>query len=820
MIERNVLFGCFHAMQKTIWTLTLLCLGAHLPFEIQAQKAAGVIRGKVSDVATNEAIPFANVLLEGESIGTTTDLEGYFELENVPAGLRNVQVTFVGYDALTVFEIEVTPARSAMIQVQLRAVAIALDAAEVLGSGLPNQAEAPLSVRSLGTNEIKRNPGGGRDISRAIRTLPGVAAIPSFRNDIVIRGGAPNENRFYIDGIEIPNINHFATQGASGGPVGMINVDLVDRVDFYAGAFPASRGNALSSVMEFSFKEARNDEWIANMVVGTSDLGVTLEGPTSENSSLIMSFRRSYLQLLFKALGLPFLPIYNDYQFKWTVRPNDRNAITVLGLGALDDFELNLGIASDTAADNYLEQVAILGYLDVQNQWNYTQGVKWDHYMDDGRWTFVASRNMLNNRAYKHFDNDVDAELLRDYTSQEMENKFRAERKKYASSGLEASYGVTYERIKYTNETAEKRLNTVTNALDLVVFNSRFMADKYGAFAQASKRFLGDRVTLSGGVRVDGSTAAKGLENPFKQISPRASVSWSFAPGWTLNANTGVYHQLPVYTILGYAVGDELVNAHADTRYLSNSQVVAGLKWDGSDKNRVISLEGFYKDYVHTPVSVNQGVALANLGADFGVVGNEEVTFDGTGRSYGTELLVQQRLYRGFYGLMAYTFVRSEYADASGKYVPSSWDNRHILSFTGGVKFEGGWEIGSRLLFAGGLPYTPVDSASFLQENWDFYGRPLPDYTALNTERNGAFHQLDIRLDKKWFFENWSLDVFMEVQNVTGAATPQPPVYDVLRDPITGIPQPSALQLGSYDSRLINPRAGNILPALGLIIEL
>ena len=176
------------------------------------------------------------------------------------------------------------------------------------------------------------------NISRALRTFPGVAAIPSFRNDIVIRGGAPNENRFYIDGIEIPNINHFATQGASGGPVGMINVDLVENIDFYAGAFPAARGNALSSVMEFSFKEARTDEWTANMVVGTSDLGLTLEGPTGEKSSLIFSMRRSYLQFVFEALGRF---AFGDYQFKWTARPDDKNAITIIGLGALDDFELN-----------------------------------------------------------------------------------------------------------------------------------------------------------------------------------------------------------------------------------------------------------------------------------------------------------------------------------------------------------------------------------------------------------------------------------------------------------------------------------------------
>lgn len=309
-------------MKRILSVFTILVVIA-LSGELFAQ-SLGAIRGKVTDAVTNDPIPFANVVLQGEVTGTTTDLDGSFELTQVASGLHNVQFRFVGYDAVTVFDVEVTPSRPAVINVVMKPSTIAIAEAEVQGSRRATQAEAPLSVRSLGSNEIKRNPGGGRDISRAIRTLPGVAAIPSFRNDIVVRGGAPNENRFYIDGIEIPNINHFATQGASGGPVGMINVDLVENIDFYAGAFPASRGNALSSVMEFSFKEARTDEWTANMVVGTSDLGLTLEGPTGENSSLIMSMRRSYLQLLFEAIGLPFLPIYNDYQFKWPSRPDAR----------------------------------------------------------------------------------------------------------------------------------------------------------------------------------------------------------------------------------------------------------------------------------------------------------------------------------------------------------------------------------------------------------------------------------------------------------------------------------------------------------------
>ncbi len=783
---------------------------------------SGLIRGSVTDEVTNAPIPFATVVLQGSSTGTTTDFDGNFELGGVPAGTANIVVSFVGYESRTIFEIEVTPARPASVQVLLREQAVTIEEAEVVATRRATQAEAPLSVRSLGTNEIKRNPGGGRDISRAIRTLPGVAAIPSFRNDIVIRGGAPNENRFYIDGIEIPNINHFATQGASGGPVGMINVDLVENIDFYAGAFPAARGNALSSVMEFSFKEARTDEWTANMVVGTSDLGLTLEGPTGEKSSLIASVRRSYLQLLFEALGLPFLPIYNDYQFKWTWRPDDRNAITVLGLGALDDFELNTALAEDTAADDYLERVAILGFLDVQTQWNYTQGAKWDRYLDNGRWTFVASRNMLNNRAYKHADNNPDSTLLRDYISQEIENKFRAERKLFFAKGGEATWGLALEYAKYNNNTDEQRLDPITEDLQPVVVRSAFQAWKYGAFGQASKRFAADRLTLSAGLRLDGSTAATGLQNPLRQLSPRASASWSFSPGWSLNANAGIYRQLPAYTILGFAdASGDRINAGSNARYLSNRQAVAGIRWDGSEKNFVISVEGFFKDYFHAPVSDRTGIALANLGADFGVVGNEAVTFDGQGRSYGTELLIQQRLYKGFYGLLAYTFVRSEFRDAesTGAWIPSSWDNRHILSLTGGKKWASGWELGARLLISGGLPYTPVDPASLSVETWDFYGRPLPDFNRLNSERNGAFYQLDLRLDRKWFFERWSLDVFAEVQNATAAAVPQPPVTDVVRNPLTGEP----LDLngdGRYDARMLDPSAGNLLPALGLIVEL
>lgn len=784
---------------------------------LQAQSAA--VRGIVTDEATGEPLPFVSVVVQGTANGVSTDLEGAFELTGLQPGLVNLTFSSIGYQPTNRLEVELTPARAAFLTVELAPLAVAIEAAEVQATVGKGEEEAPVSLRRIGTNEIKRNPGGGRDISKAIRSLPGVAAIPSFRNDVVIRGGAPNENRFYIDGIEIPNINHFATQGASGGPVGMINVDLVEEVEFYSGAFPATRGNALSSVMEFGFKTARQDEWTSNAVVGTSDLGLTFEGPTGENGSLILSARRSYLQFLFEVLGLPFLPIYNDVQFKWVHQASPNERLTVLGIGAYDDFELNLAAVEDTTVEDYLDRVAILDALQVNRQWNYTIGVKYDRFTEDGRWTWVASRNMLDNRAFKHQDNDVDLPLVLDYRSQEMENKLRLERRKYGDGGLKVTWGAQYEFARFNVRTFSERYLFLQDTLVTVDFASAFDLHKYGAFVQASRPVADGRIILSGGMRVDGNEVNEAMANPLRQWSPRLAARWSLTPRWSVNANLGRYHQLPSYLVLGYEEGGRRMNREA-ARYIGCDQAVLGVRYDWTERNTTLGLEGFSKSYVHSPISVASGIALANLGADFGVVGNEAVTFDGTGRAHGLEFLAQRRLYKGVYGLLAYTYVRSEYS-FDGGYAPSAWDSRHIISLTGGAKLKRDWEVGVRWLYSGGLPYTPYDlDVSLDREYWDSNNVPLLDYAALNTGRNDAFSQLDLRVDKKWFFDNWSLDVFMDVQNLFSQVPDAPEALDVVRDPLTGVPVPDPVDPTRYQARFIPLSTGTAIPAIGLIVEL
>lgn len=785
---------------------------------ISATAQSGKISGKVVDKETNETLPFASVVIQGTTTGALTDDNGDFKIENLKPGLYNLQASFINYKTQVLFEIEVTNDRPAEVLIKMEPAVTDTKVINIVGSTLSNKEESPISARTIGTNEIKRNPGGNRDISRAIRSLPGVAAIPSFRNDIVIRGGAANENRFYIDGIEIPNINHFATQGASGGPVGLINVDLIREVEFYSGAFPSARGNALSSVLEFEFKEARKDKYTANFVVGSSDIGVTVEGPTGDKSGLIISARRSYLQGLFSILGLPFLPTYNDFNLKWKYNINDKNQFTVIALGALDQFALNTKLASDTANEDFLSNKYLIDNLAINSQWNYTVGTKWDHFGEKGRTSFFLSRNMLNNAAYKYPDNDESLARILDYSSTEAENKFRVEHKRTFANDLKVLIGAGGEYAKYRLENDAFFFN---NALDTTIrVSERSGLDlwKYSGFVQASKGLLNNRVVLSGGVRMDGNLFNTTMSNPLEQLSPRISLKYRLKNGWSLNANTGIYNQLPAYTILGNIRNGILQNK--DARYISNSQVVAGIEYDWSARNSLITLEAFSKQYKNYPISVAKGVSLANLGADFGVIGNEDVIFSGLGRAYGLEFLFQQRFYEGWYGIFSYTFVRSEFTGADQKYNPSSWDSRHLVSVTGGRKFGRDWEIGGRFQLSGGLPYTPDNVASsLLIANWDSFGAAQTDWSQINSKRIKAFHQLDVRVDKKYFFNKWSLNVFLDIQNIYGFEALLKPILDVKRDsqgnPIVDPNDPTR-----YQAQFLDNTNGTILPSIGIIIEL
>ena len=576
----------------------------------------------------------------------------------------------------------------------------------------------------------------------------------------------------------------------------------------------------MSSVFNFRQRNGRDDRIGGTFMVGASDIGLTMEGPIGEKATFLFSARRSYLQFLFQALGLPFLPTYNDFQAKVKYKIDKKNELTFIGLGAIDQFELNLD-ANETE-----EQQFLLDQLPVSPQWNYTNGLVYKHYRGNGYFTFVLSRSMLNNEAEKYLNNDEsDPEnLILDYKSQEIENKLRIEHT-IRVGDYKFNYGLAYEFAKYNNQTFNKIFTS--SGAQTVNFASDFSMNKYAGFAQASRKWMDERLVLSLGFRFDANDYSEEMSNPLEQFSPRFSLAYAISDRLAFNFNTGVFYQLPPYTVLGYQEDGVFVNKENGVKFIRNNHFVAGFEYNTATNSK-ISIEGYYKYYFDYPFLLRDSLTLANLGGDFGVIGNEPTTSRSEGRSYGMEVLFQQRLYKGFYGIAAYTLGWSEFEDKNGELIPSSWDARHILNLTLGKRFGNNWEIGVAWRYQSGLPGTPFSDASSLVLNWDANGRGIPNYGLLNTLRNDASNTIDFRVDKKWFFDKWSLNVYLDVENITGNAVGSDQL--ILNRPLDENDKPigngiitnpdAPVEQQRYDLKTITDATGTPIPSIGIMIEI
>ncbi len=803
-------------MKKVSTGLLLLILA------INALAQTGKIRGRIYNEQNNEPIPFANILIFQTDIGTVSDLEGNFSFTGLDPGFVKLRISAVGYETFISDDIMVTNAQKKFIDVALEEKSVQLDEVEVVASLFKRDAKSPVSLRRIGVAEIEKNPGGNRDISKVIQSFPGVASTVSFRNDLIVRGGGPGENAFYLDGIEIPNLNHFSTQGASGGPVGIINVDFISSVDYYSGAFPANRSGALSSVFEFKQKNGSQEKTNFRGAVGATDLGITLDGPLGDNTTYIFSLRRSYLQFLFSVIGLPFLPTYNDVQFKTRTRFDEKNELTILGIGALDQFELN------TAANETEDQRYILRYLPVNEQWNYAIGANYKHYRDNGTDTWIVSRNHLNNIQYKYKDNNEDSAKTLDYSSQEIENKIRYERGINMNNGLKLNFGADLEHARYTNSTFRK--DFIVDTLISINYNSELDLLKYGLFGQVSKSYFSDRLSLSLGVRLDANTFSDDMRQPLEQLSPRFSASYQLTPKWFINSNLGRYYQLPPYTSLGYRdQSAKLINKQNDIGYIKADHLVAGFEYLPNERSK-LSLEGFYKWYNDYPFSLKDSVSIASKGGDFGTFGDEPLISAAQGRAYGIELLYRNRIYKKLTIVLSYTYVRSEAKDMDenlnqlNSYTPTAWDNKHLLNLTATRNFKNNWDVGLKWRFVGGSPYTPIDEyrSSFVTA-WNAKGRPYLDYSRFNEKRLSPFHQLDIRIDKQYFFDKWSLMFYLDIQNFYNFKSEEPDRLTVEKEDgsiVDKINPGAPLPQQRYDLRRIESDGqGTVLPSIGVIVE-
>ena len=765
------------------------------------------IKGVVIDKSTRQPLEFVNVLVVGLGIGASTDANGNFLITQVPPGIYRLQASFLGYKTELTPEYRVNHV-TPYVQIELEEENASLNEVVVAASPFQKVPESPVSLRVIGLQEIEKAPGANRDISKVVQNYPGVAFSPiGYRNDLIVRGGGPSENRFYLDGVEIPNINHFSTQGASGGPVGLIDADLIRSVKFYSGAFPADKGNALSSVLDFSLRDGDMERNSLKATLGASEVSLSSNGHIGNKTSYLVSVRQSYLQALFKILGLPFLPAYTDASFKIKTRFDSHNELTLLGLGGIDRMKLNLGIEGEDA--EYM-----LSYLPEINQETYTVGGVYRHYSQRHVQSIVLSQSYLNNRNVKYRDNDESSEenLTLRLGSIEQETKLRMENtSSWSVWKVKAGFDLNYSRYK-SNEYRK----VFANALREYDYHTDLSLWRWGMFASVDYAAPDKSFTASMGVRTDGNNYSDKMKELWRQLSPRLSVSYRLIEGLTLSGHVGLYYQLPSYTALGFKGEEgEYVNRHLD--YISVSQESLGLSWTPNE-NMELSVEGFYKLYGHMPFSLSDQIPLSCKGNDYGTIGNEALSSEAKGRSYGVELMFKWLLAQKLNLSSSLTIFKSEFKDGEqGSYVPSAWDNRFILNMSGTYNFLKHWSLGAKVSCIGGSPYTPYDvEKSSLVEAWNVQGRAYYDYSRYNQERLPVFGQLDVRVDKTFYLKKCMLGFYLDIQNITASKLRQP---DALMS--TGqIENPSApLSEQRYVMKSIRQESGTLLPTLGITFE-
>lgn len=740
-------------------------------------------------------------------------------VDSLAAKTYNFEIYAPHYDTAYLNNIDVVPNQHLIYSVGLiKKTSIDSEISEVVVRYNTNRttAESPLSLRNLSSEEIQKNAGANRDISKAVLSLPGVASTVSFRNDLLVRGGSSLENKFYIDGIEVPTINHFQTQGATGGPRGILTVDFIKDVDFYSGAFPARRPGVLSSLFEFNFKQARKNKLGYKAVLGIDDMQFMMDGPMSKDQSwsTLFSVRKSNLQLLFRGIGLAFLPSYYDTNLKISKKFENGNELYLIGVGAIDEFKLNLD------AKKTPQNMANLDRIPISPQWNYTLGVGYKMLAENGSWLFTASRNMLDNQSTKFFRNiEIPGNLILDYHSQELEHKVKADRAMNFGN-YKLSFGVNVGHSKYFNNTYNRYIARDESISD------RYQSDlnlwQYGAYAQISNLFFNDRLNASAGLRVDASSYSTKTNNALEQFSPRLSLAYKIDDHWGMSFNAGIFYQLPPFTALGFNINQDYIN-EKQLKYIRNSQLAVGVNYT-SDNQLKLTLESYYKKYKNYPFSLRNQTSLANATGGFGVVGAEPLDSRSVGEAYGVEFLAQKKTVNNYYGIFSYTYGYSKFSNADGVLQASSWDARHIASLTAGKYFGKNWNLGARFRAQSGFPETPYDDGrSALVNVWNVANGPIQNYNLLNTQRGKMVHQLDVRVEKKWIFSKWQITGYMDVVNIYRSNNPSNlPIVNIERDSngIGIIANPTApLAEQKYNLTYDQQDKQSALPYLGIIIE-
>lgn len=709
------------------------------------QYLCGAIKGRALDVDTQMGLAGANVVLIGTELGASSDLDGYFTINRVPIGSYSIECSFLGYEPVIITDIIVRPERISMPVIELKGTAIKMDEVVVKPTYFKKTEKQPSSFINISKEEIRRASGSGGDVSRIMMSLPSVAKVNDMRNSLIVRGGSPVENGYCIDNIAIPNINHFPSQGASSGAIGLINVDFIKDAQFYSGGFSAAFGDKLGSLMDITFREGNRSEVDKQLDLNMQGIGGAIEGPlANDRGSWFMSIRRAYVDLIVGlfAQDASTVPDWGDFQGKMTVNLDNKNKLSFLNLTGLDESVINKDQSIDNEENTYGETIW---------QTN-TGGVNWRNLWGSKGYSNTSISHSYQKWEGEWYNSQTDYLLTKnESTEQNIWLKNNSHWIINAKNTLDFGVETKLTNVNYNNFYAGY-FDALGNPTPALIVIDDISAVKYGAYLSYPCK-INSRLSVTPGIRFDYFDY-----NENSHVSPRFSLAYKLTHKTTFTAAYGKFNQfLPLVLLSQNDKFKKLDDPVAD-------HYVIGVNHLLTDDSR-LTVELYSKEYRQMPLDPNQGALFtideSNLQGGFG--SHDDLKSTGRAYSRGVEIMIQKKLAERYYGVISGSYFRTRYRGYDGSWYDRKYDNRFMATIDGGYKPNKLWQYSLRWTYAGGMPYTPFDEAASTAAN-----RGILDESMINSERMPDYHSLSVRVDRRFHYRNSNLITYLSIWNFYG----------------------------------------------------
>jgi hypothetical protein len=719
-----------------------------------AQDRRQTVRGRVTDKESTMPLPFASVALFSDSslkLGATTDTSGYFRIENVPVGRYTIRAILIGYMPASVGDIIVNSGKESIVNIEIEESATQLQAVEIKAAAKNETLNemAMGSMRMFSIDETNRFAGSRSDPGRMARNFAGVQGSDDSRNDIVIRGNSPLGVLWRINGIDVPNPNHFAVPGTTGGAVSMINNKVIDNSDFLTGAFPAEFGNSVAGVFDLKFRNGNNEKHEYSAQLGFLGTELAAEGPLSKEkkSSYLFAYRYSTLKLFesFKIkVGTEAIPNYQDVSFKFTF---PKNNFSVFGIGGTS--RINILVSSYTTpgeeiyGENNQDQdfrtsLGMIGaskifVFDNTTYLKFTVG-----YQKSKAWA-------ADDNVYRNIDFGIDSitpAIRYTFWTGRLSADVSYNKKFNALSSIKT--GIDIVRMDFDLEDSTYNTASYQFIKRLDYTGSTWLFQPYFQY----KHKFSDRIVLNAGLHgqylyLNNSTS----------FEPRIGLKWNFKDNQSFNFATGFHSQMQPYYIYYHLMKDNAGNISMQNHDLSFSRslhYVIGYDYSFKQNSR-IKIETYYMDLFDIPVTEQpSSYTILNEGAVFSRFFPSKLVNKGTGKNYGVEFTYEKFFSKTYFLLFTSSLYESKYKGSDGIERNTSFNGQYAANVLGGKEFPLGkrknttLSTGLKLTYSGGLRYTPVDTAASRLS-----GELVEIDSLRNTKQFNDYFRLDLKLGIK-----------------------------------------------------------------------